>query len=596
MTTILDILAAFPADRPAIRSPGRRDLDGRNLRRSVDSVRAAIPGGLDDRRVAIIGPDTAETAVLLLAVAAHATAAPLHRQFTVSEFVFEYQDLGVDFVLVHASGPSAALEAAGRLGLPVARYDQVKDAAAGVVEISGVRPSARPAAARSRAGVALVLHTSGTTGKPKIVPLLEDRITISAGNIARALCLDGGDCVFSVMPLFHTHAILNVLMPSLLANASVSYAGTFDPLRVFEWLTHSGATWISAVPAIHAAMLARAQVEGRTAFPGLRFVRSSSAPLPVSTRAALERFYDAPVLESYGMTEVEQIASQELPPVQRKPGSVGRSGGPRIRILAPDDRDVPSGVVGEVCVSGPNCFPGYEDNAAATRAAFIGEFFRTGDLGRMDEDGHLFLVGRAKEIIIRGGENIAPIEIDDAINDHPAVAEAAAFGFPHPAVGEEIGLAVVARGARPSPAELIAHAARRLAPFKLPARVAFVDRLPRGPTGKLQRRALAEKLKDAWARDAALTGAPDEAPIGPLEAIVAEVWSEVLGVKAIGRRMSFSSLGGSSHTAAKVLIDLERRLGRAIPLAAIIKAETVAQIAEAVAGVGDHEWSPAKAS
>ncbi len=579
MSTILDILASIPANTPVICAPGRRDLDGRDLRTAVANFRAAVPGGLDDRRVAIIGPDTAETALVLLAVASTATAAPLNPQFTESEFAFEYRDLGVDLVLLHVSAPAPAMAAAIQLGLPVARYDAVKDAPAGIADIVDAFPSARSATLRQREGTAFVLHTSGTTSRPKIVPLLEDRIIISAENIARRLGLADDDRTLSIMPLFHVHGILTVFLTSLVSGASVSFAGVFDPTRVFEWLAYSRPTWLSAVPAMHNAILARAQIEGRTGLHGLRFVRASSAPLPMRTRAALERFYGVPVIEMYGMTEIEQIASQELPPAKRKAGSVGRSGGPRIRILTADGRDAPVGVVGEVCVSGPNCFPGYENNVAATQAAFVDGFFRTGDLGRLDEDAHLFLVGRAKEIIIRAGEKISPVEIEEAIGDHPGVAEVAAFAVPDAALGEEIGLAVIARDPVPTSAELVRHAARRLAPFKLPKKIIIVDSLPRGPTGKLQRRALSEM----FARDLTTNAADasrDEPPRDALEATVAEVWSEVLKIAPIGRRTSFTSLGGSSEGAAKVLMNLERRLGRAIPLGLILKAETIEDVAK----------------
>jgi acyl-CoA synthetase (AMP-forming)/AMP-acid ligase II len=578
MTTIMDVLSRLATSRrPVIRASGRHDLDGAGLLTAA-KIRDAVPAALNGRRVAVVGPDTAETAVALLSVAAVATAAPLNPDSTESEFTAAFHQLGVDVVLAHVEAPLAASQAATSAGTPVIHYAAVPKGPAGVFELMCGVSRKLPPPRRAREGVAFVLQTSGTTGHPKTVPLVDERIMITAQNIAQRLSLSERDCALSIMPLFHVHGILNVLLSSLSGGASVFYGGRFDPMRFFDWLGEADATWYSAVPAMHDAVLARARLEGRRLTGKLRFVRSSSASLLARTRGALEDFFGVPVIESYGMTEVDQIASQQLPPAMGKPGSVGVSGGTEIRIVTASGIDAAVGEIGEVCVRGPNVFPGYEDDTEANARAFVDGFFRTGDLGRIDEDRHLWLEGRIKEVINRGGEKISPLEIDLIMAAHPGVEEAGAFAVHHPTLGEEVALAVVPREPRPSAAELRVFGSHRLAPFKLPARVWFVEALPRGPTGKLLR----HKLTRMFGRNQ--PPGEDTEPADPLEAQIARIWCDVLGLDSIRRGDRFSSLGGTSHTAAKIVREVEKHLGVSVPVAAIAKAETLAEFTEALRG------------
>jgi acyl-CoA synthetase (AMP-forming)/AMP-acid ligase II len=212
--------------------------------------------------------------------------------------------------------------------------------------------------------------------------------------------------------------------------------------------------------------------------------------------AELEATFGCPVVEAYGMTEAShQMASNPLPPAARKPGSVGLAAGPEVAIMDEDGNVLPAGAVGEVVIRGPNVTRGYESNPEANARAFTNGWFRTGDQGRVDPDGYLFLTGRLKELINRGGEKVSPIEVDTVIMDHPAVAQVVTFAVPHPKLGEEVAAVAVLRdGMQATEAEIRAFAAARLADFKVPRRVLFVDEIPKGATGKLQRVGLAQKL------------------------------------------------------------------------------------------------------
>jgi acyl-CoA synthetase (AMP-forming)/AMP-acid ligase II len=345
--------------------------------------------------------------------------------------------------------------------------------------------------------VALVLHTSGTTSRPKIVPLTQRNLCVSADHVRRALALGPADLCLNVMPLFHIHGLVASVLATLAAGAAVVCTPGFKTLRFFAWLDQFAPTWYTAVPTMHQAILARAprnpEIVGRAR---LRLVRSSSAALPPRVMRELERLFGCPVIEAYGMTEAaHQIASNPLPPRARRPGSVGTAAGPEVAVMDAEGRLLASGETGEVVIRGANVVRGYQSNPEADARAFTAGWFRTGDQGVLDPDGYLTLTGRLKEIINRGGEKVAPLEVDNVLSAHPAVAQALTFAMPHPRLGEEVAAAIVLRPGESAGEEQIqAFAAEHLAEFKVPRRIVFLDAIPKGPTGKLQRIGLAERL------------------------------------------------------------------------------------------------------
>ena len=339
----------------------------------------------------------------------------------------------------------------------------------------------------------LVLHTSGTTARPKMVPLSSANLRASVENIVRSLALRESDRSLCVMPLFHIHGLMAGLLAPLSTGASAVIPGGFDAFKFDAWIEAFRPSYYSAVPTMHQMVLKRGT---RPQPSSLRFVRSSSSPLSAATAHALEVRFGVPVLEAYGMTEAaHQIASNPLPPEERRYGSVGRGVGVEITILDDDGNELQPGETGEVGIRGPNVTSGYWANPAANATAFAGSWFRTGDQGQLDADGFLTLTGRLKEIINRGGEKVSPREIDDELLKHPGVDQAVAFAIPDPTLGEAVGVAVVPRdGFSLTEPELRRYLRERLAPFKVPRSVVILGEIPKGATGKVQRVGLAAKL------------------------------------------------------------------------------------------------------
>jgi acyl-CoA synthetase (AMP-forming)/AMP-acid ligase II len=447
-------------------------------------------------RLAMVLPNGPDMAASFVAAASAVTAAPLNPAYREDEFHFYMEDLKARALLVEEASTSPAIAAAQRLGIPVLTLRPAREAGAFTLSGDAAGPAVRQGAAES-ADVALVLHTSGTTSRPKIVPLTHANLLASANNIRGTLRLTEADRCLSIMPLFHIHGLVAAVLATFAAGGSVFATQGFNALKFFAQMEEAKPSWYTAVPTMHQAILARA---GRNediikAHP-LRFIRSSSASLPVPVFHALEAAFGCPVIEAYAMTEnAHQMTSNQLPPGRRKPGFVGCAAGPEVQVMSPDGRLLGPGEEGEVVTRGPNVTPGYEGNPLANEAGFAFGWFHTGDQGFMDEDGFLKITGRLKEIINRGGEKVAPMEVDEVLMEHVAVAQAVTFAMPHDKLGEEVAAAVVLReGASAGERELQDFANQRLAAFKVPKRIVILEEIPKGATGKLQRIGLAQNL------------------------------------------------------------------------------------------------------
>jgi len=500
--TIVDLLEHGEATALAIAAPGREPMTYAALRALTDDTVEQLNANGVGRgdKVAIVLPNGPEMAAAFLTVAAGATTAPLNPAYRAEEFDFYLGDLDARALIVAESEDGPAVEVAERRGIQVFRLDAPADRPAGWFRLAAPGP-ARDAHLRGLATTeetALVLHTSGTTSRPKIVPLSQRNICASAFNIAGTIGIGPDDRCLNIMPLFHIHGLIAAVLSSLQAGGSVFCAPGFNALKFFSWIAESKPTWYTAVPTMHQAILARAERNAEIiADNPLKLIRSSSSSLPPQVMLALEQTFGVPVIESYGMTEAaHQMASNPLPPGVRKPGSVGPAAGPQIAILDPAGSVLPHGAMGEVCIRGDNVTGGYEKNAQANANAFTPEgWFRTGDQGVFDGDGYLTITGRLKEIINRGGEKVSPREVDEVLLDHPAVDQAVTFAMPHDKLGEDVAVAIVLKdGAELNDTSLRAFAAERLADFKIPRTVVFLDEIPKGATGKLQRIGLAAKL------------------------------------------------------------------------------------------------------
>jgi acyl-CoA synthetase (AMP-forming)/AMP-acid ligase II/thioesterase domain-containing protein len=538
-----------------------------------------------NNRVGILLPNSPATITTFIGVTSRATAAPLNPAYGAAEFEFYLADLNVKALMIDSASDSVARRVAKNHGIPVI---DVPPLAAGSAEFSGL-PDKRNGAVLARDpvqidDVALVLHTSGTTSRPKIVPLTHRNILSSTENIIGTLKLSDSDRCLTIMPLFHIHGIM-VTISALLAGGQVCPVG-FDPQQFFAIVDDFKPTWYSAVPTMHQAILRiAASHRGAVERSRLRFIRSSSASLPVRVKAELEKVFNAPVIEAYGMTEAaHQMASNPLPPKEQKPGSVGLPAGPRIAIM--DDRGniLSSGETGEIVIRGSNLFPGYENNQFVSAEAFSAGWFRTGDQGYFDAEGYLFLTGRLKDIINRGGEKISPAELDEVLLSHPAIEQAVTFPVPHPTLGEDVAAVVIARqGAAVSEKEIRDYIAARISGFKVPQRVLIVAEIPKGSTGKIQRRRIAEKLGLLDPNGTELKADSTYAALpGTLESQLVQLWEELLGVRDIGIYDNFFELGGDSLLAVQMMLRFEKLVGKRVPLATLFAGPTVSQLCHAV--------------
>ena len=501
--TLKDMLATGADVAPAISAPGRQALTFSGLRDLTAQTLAALNAlgiGRNDR-VAIVLANGPEMAACYIACASGVTSAPLNPAYRAEEFEFYLSDLNAKALIVEPHGNSPVVEVAQRLGVRL--IDLVADEgqpAGSFILVARDGLGGTPAAMGGWAqpgDVSMVLHTSGTTSRPKIVPLSQTNLVASATHIGRTLRFVAGDCGLNVMPLFHIHGLIAGVLAPLAAGSQVFCTPGFNALKFFGWMDEARPTWFTAVPTMHQAILSRAGKNADViARHPLRFLRSSSSSMPPQVIKEAEEVFGAPLIESYGMTEAaHQMASNPLPPAVRKPGSVGVAAGPEMAIMGENGEILAVGDTGEIVIRGPNVTAGYENNTQANAEGFSHGWFRTGDQGVIDADGYISLTGRLKEIINRGGEKISPREVDEVLMDHPAVAQVVCFGMPHPKLGEEVAAAVVLReGQHATERELQAFVSARAADYKVPKTILFMDEIPKGATGKLQRIGLAAKL------------------------------------------------------------------------------------------------------
>ncbi len=588
--SIIEKQSKISPDALAILAPGKKPIPYRRLFSHMQIIALQLTqlGFRSGDRVALVLPNGPEMATAFLAVSSVCTCAPLNPSYRVDEFTFGMQDLRVKALMTCFGKGHPICEAAASLNIPVLQLDPDGDTA-GLFSIISNLPFnnsfVEPILARIE-DIALVLHTSGTTSKPKIVPLSHRNIFFSVLNIADTYALTSSDRCLNMMPLFHIHGLIGALSSSLLVGASVICAPAFIPDQVMDWLSDLTPTWYTAVPTIHQAILYQAQREPEKAKEThLRFIRSCSSSLPPKVGKDLETIFGVPVLEAYGMTEAaHQMASNPLPPGIHKFGSVGLpTGTTDITIQDEHGNILPKNSFGEICIRGENVMAGYENNPTANATSFSGGWLRTGDRGVIEDDGYLFIHGRLKELINRGGEKISPREIDEILLTHPAVQQAVGFSVPHPRLGEDVAAAVVLReGYTVSLQELRQFAASHLADYKVPRQIVFIKEIPKGPTGKIQRIGLAEKLKTELDALKIPNIGEQSTPLSPLETDILSIWQEVLGMEQIGAQDDFLAMGGESIQASMILLKINERWGTGISMEDFFSAPTIAALAQTI--------------
>ena len=362
-------------------------------------------------------------------------------------------------------------------------------------------PACEPPIDPTPDALALLMYTSGTTGKPKGVMLTQANLAANALAISREHCLGSSDRVAAVLPLYHINAFAVTMLAPLAHGGSLVMPPKFSVAGFWQMAIEQGCTWLNVVPTIVSYLL-EGEVPARARLSRIRFCRSASASLPPEHHRAFEAKFGIGIIETLGLTEtVAPAFSNPIEPQLRKIGSVGRASGCDARVVDATGAELADGTVGELVIRGPQVMPGYYKNPDATAAAFFPDhWLRTGDLGYRDPDGFFFVTGRIKELIIKGGENIAPREIDEALLRHPAVLDAAVVGIPDRHYGQDIMACVVVRnGHRCSEQELRDFCNREVGRYKTPKVIRFVDELPRGPSGKVQRLKLADLAPDSAA-------------------------------------------------------------------------------------------------
>jgi acyl-CoA synthetase (AMP-forming)/AMP-acid ligase II len=580
--SVYDSFAAQAERTPnadAIKAPGRVPLTYARLLSQIQAVRESLNafGISRDDRVVIVVDNGPEMAVAFMALASCVTAVPLNPAYRADEFKFYLSRLNASALVVKVEDESDVRQVARDLGLLIIDLVPHEHAAAGMFELRDTSggPIRRPAS-QQRADVALILHTSGTTSAPKIVPLTHENICAQARNNQVSLQLNATDTCLNIMPLFHSTGLVGVVLASLISGASVVCPPGFYAPQFFAWLQEFQPTWFTAVPSMHQAIVARARVNNQEKVVStLRFIRSSSTALSQQLMSELEQLFAVPIIESYGMTECGMIACNPLPPQQRKLRSAGVPTIIELKVTDQNGRDLGANAEGEIAVRGTCVVSEYEEDARVNQESFTNGWFKTGDQGLIDADGFIFITGRLKEIINRGGEKIAPLEVDQALLDHPLVAQAVTFPVKNELLGEEVAAAVVTNG-DVSETELREFVFSRLAAFKVPRQILIVDEIPKGSFGKLQRSRLAELLQvRACDQDSSAEKREYVAPRTHDEMVLVDIWSRILGVDTVGIEDDFFRLGGDSILATQVVSHVRQIMGVELSPIAMFETPTI---------------------
>jgi long-chain acyl-CoA synthetase len=479
--------AALDPDHPAVRlddtTLSYADLDQASARVArLLELEGFQPGD----RVGLMLPNVPEFAVIYYGVLrAGGVVVPMNPLLKEREVEYYVQDSGARYLFGWhqlTKGVSDAAVAAGAHVVAVTPGEFGRDLATVDPKADIIR----------RAGdeTAIILYTSGTTGHPKGAELTHANLSRNAQISAETLFdLEAADVILGCLPLFHAFGQTCCLNAAVQAGSTIILMARFDPSRALDLVADERVTVFAGVPTMYAGLLEQQAVSPRDV-ASLRLGISGGAALPVEIIRRFEALFGSMILEGYGLSETSPVASFNHPQMERKAGSIGTPiAGVEFRLIGDDGRDVAAGENGEIAIRGHNVMKGYWHKPDETAAAFVDGWFKTGDVARVDEDGYYYIVDRKKELIIRGGFNVYPREVEEVLYEHPAVLEVAVIGLPHESLGEEIGAAVVLRnGEGASPEQLQAFVKERLAPYKYPRRVWLLDSLPKGPTGKIMRR------------------------------------------------------------------------------------------------------------
>lgn len=537
-----------------------------------------------ESRVAVILPQGPQMAITCLAVSCISSCVPLNPDYTSIEFKQLFSTLGVTALITQSGVCDQVLTLAKEINLSVFTLDGKKDQTAGTFKL-GILKSRNATSQKSKPlefstsdDIAFVLHTSGSTSAPKVVPLTHQNIIASVDNLASSLNLSSNDVCLNMMPLYHVGALVDLLIAPLSVGGSVICATNMSAKTFFELTEEFKPTWYQGVPAMLRDIASESNQDNRKAYNNnFRFIRSVSAPLPGKTYDLLEKVFEVPVIEIYGMSETSGlITSNTLSPSGRKKGSVGRVDRTEVIILDESGNSSKPEKKGEIIVCGENVISGYEASREINESAFLGKCLKTGDEGYFDNEGFLFITGRLKEIINRGGEKISPREIDDVLLSCPEIKDAAAFPISHETLGEEVAAAIVlAKSSQLTDSTIITYCSQQLAYFKIPRIIYFRDKLPRTSGGKLKRHEL-QQLYDA--SNIPQSDSQYRKPENDLERALVDLWEKILKVKNIGLDDNFFDLGGDSLSAFTFIHDLHEKMHIQIQVSVLFNSPTIGEL------------------
>jgi long-chain acyl-CoA synthetase len=462
------------------------DLDDRSARLATLLRERGLEQG---DRVGVMLPNVLEFPIAYYGVLrAGGVVVPMNVLLKRREIAFYLEDSGAELLLAWHGFAGEARDGAADADAEMVEVEPQAFAAA----LAEFEPTPR-LADTAEDDTAVILYTSGTTGKPKGAELTHLNLTRNADVSSRTTSeIAAGDVVFGGLPLFHSFGQTVSMNASLMVGACLTLVPRFDPALALETMQRDGVTHFYGVPTMYGALLHHPDRESYDTST-LRTCITGGASMPVEVLRGFERAFGAVVLEGYGLSETSPVACSNHPGRERKPGSIGTPlEGVEMRVVDEDDDELPQGEVGEIVIRGHNIMKGYWRRPEATEEAMRGGWFHSGDMARVDEDGYFYIVDRKKDLIIRGGYNVYPREVEEVLYEHPKIREAAVLGVPHDEWGEEIGAAVVLHeGEELAPEEVSAYVKERIAAYKYPRIVWFVDELPKGPTGKILKREIA---------------------------------------------------------------------------------------------------------
>lgn len=576
--SILEYQASTNPDFIAIETESGFTISYRELSSHVTALSSGIletwlhQDGDRKPRVGIVMPNGAEIALVMLASACVGIAIPFNPSYKAYEYESYFSQTKIDLLIVQGDDTGPAVQIANSMGIRILRFsmDQGLWGATG----AGVIPRS------NEDEIALILMTSGSTGRPKIVPLSHRNICTSAYNVAETLELTPHDKCLVMWEQYHIGGLVDLLLAPLVSGGCAITTRGFSASNFYTILVSKRPTWFQAVPTSLNELVQFNKRNVRSdQSHALRFIRAVASPLQSRLYVDLEELFSVPIIHTFGMTEAGPlVSSTRLPPNHRAIGSSGLPINTDVAILGETGRLDGSNETGEVIIRGPSVFSGYEGAEETNKERFIDGWFRTGDLGHLDDHGELFITGRIKELISRGGEKFSPNEIEDVLLLNENISEAAVFSIRHETLDEEVAAAVVLKRAM-SVDEIKKFVGEKLASFKIPKVIVMVDKLPLNPIGKIDKLALSEACMSGAAQAKHIV-----APTTPLEEFIHAIWVRELPAQEFGIEDEFSILGGDSLSSIRILVAIEREYGIHINDEDVDSLTTIASLARYVAG------------